>query len=259
MTERHAGLELHRNRRRHVVPEGRRAVVLVVSFVALTSCGGRVASEEQTPIMTLDASISQAVVDANTGQIEAVALDVANVNPGSDAELMDNEGGPSRDASTAAAASCPSNWPTFTPGFAPCTGGCDGGTCAVECDGLSSKAVCSSSRVVCPPGRPCKVSCDAVGTCQIATIVCPTDAPCQVLCNGESTCQQTTIQCPTSAACTVLCGGTSSCTGGGMRCGNGSCRAQCTGHLSQLSAVGCDPSSGCKGGCTGPTAPLLTP
>jgi hypothetical protein len=241
--------ELHRSRRRHVVRDGRRAVVLVVSFVALMSCGGKVASEEQSPSTTLDASLVQPVVDANMGQIETGAINVADVNPGPDANWLDNETGTSSDAGTAEASSCPSN----------CTGGCDGGTCAVECDGHSSKAVCSDSRVVCPSGRPCKISCDGVGTCQIATILCPSDAPCQVLCNGESTCQQTTIQCPTSAACTVLCGGTSSCSEGAMRCGNGPCVTKCTGQFSQLSVVGCDPSSGCKEGCTGPTTPLSNP
>jgi hypothetical protein len=218
-----------------------------------------VASEEPTPGTALDASLAAAVVDANADPIETAAPDVADVNPGSDANWLDNESGNSSDAGMAAASSCPSNWSTFTPGFAPCTGGCDGGTCAVECDGHNSKAVCSSSRVVCPPGRPCKVSCSAVSTCQLATIVCPSDAPCQVLCNGDSTCEQTTIQCPTSAACTVLCGGSSSCSGGAMRCGNGPCLTQCTGLLSQLSVLGCDPSSGCKGGCTGPTTPRFPP
>jgi hypothetical protein len=204
--------------------------VFLGSLVVVTSCGGRVALEETPPETMLDGSeVGSITLDGGEVDGARVAAD-ANTVPYNGSNSSSDGGTPIPDA-------CPTT----------CTGGCTNGVCTVDC--AQSPWACESTSIICPPGRACTVTCNALSACQITSIICPSDAPCEVLCNATSACEGMTIQCPMSAPCTVGCGGTSACQGGTMTCGQGPCATTCTGLSAQLSVVGCGKSSSCHNGC----------
>jgi hypothetical protein len=243
-------------------------------LVALVSCGGKVALQEVAATLGSTGAVGNPAPNGSAAEAGSVAPEAAAA--ADDGSTATSEGG-----AVAVADTCPST----------CTGGCDGGTCAVACGqpcpfppllngplqcrppGLGGPPAACQTPTVCPPGRPCQISCAGLSACQgpssiacpndapcrvLCTgtstcegemIVCPSDAPCEIICNGVSACQGATIQCPTSAPCTVQCNGPSACSTGTMTCGKGPCTATCAGNGSSLSVVGCKDSSSCHNGC----------
>jgi hypothetical protein len=117
-----------------------------------------------------------------------------------------------------------------------CVGGtCDGGWCT-PCAG----AQCKNALVVCPPGVPCALTCNA-GECN-AGVDCSGATACDVRCIGNGSCTNGPVTC-SGAACTLKCSGQGSCNKV-VACDAGSCAIGCTGQDScKNSTVDCQAAS----------------
>jgi hypothetical protein len=117
---------------------------------------------------------------------------------------------------------------------AACDGGvCDGGWCTFTC----GPAQCQNAPVVCPPGVPCAVACNANGSCSKG-VNCGAATACDIKCKGDTSCINDKVTC-TGVACTVKCSGNGSCNQG-VECDAGLCAIGCTGGTSCINgAVQC--------------------
>lgn len=149
---------------------------------------------------------------------------------------------------------------------------CEGGTCNFDCSGQNA---CQGSRVTCPPGIPCHVTCgetacnqavscgdasrcaiDCVGNnaCQGGRVTCG-GSECTVACTGATTCNQA-VQCNATARCSISCSGSDACQGGVVSCTGQTCSVACDGSTScnqsvvsyaDATTIVCSATSSCQG------------
>jgi hypothetical protein len=165
-------------------------------------------------------------------------------------------------------------------------GTCDAGTCEIDC----AEAGACTTRVVCPPGvacgvtcgtnsctqgvdcqqaTACAIDCDAAGSCTTQGIACSGSAcnvqcgassctqgiacdagTCSLQCTGAGSCTTQAVQCQSSGACTIGCEGASSCAEG-VSCDAGSCNIRCAGNSSCQKPVECNAVTDCVVQCGG--------
>jgi hypothetical protein len=126
---------------------------------------------------------------------------------------------------------------------AVCGGGCDDGTCTIVGDGFEL----GRTAIVCPPGLPCRVTCDSVAGC-VVPIDCSQATRCEVVCAGDDSCHGG-IVCG-AGACSIECAGTFAC--GEIDCADAAgCAIACTGPGSCFSEVICCDAGACAIGCSG--------
>jgi hypothetical protein len=126
----------------------------------------------------------------------------ATDDAGSDSARAD---GGDRDAGASSAAPLPPNDNSCGRQCVQNGGRCFQGTCFFDCDQPDS----CSDQVLCPPGRPCEVTCGTRACSD--SVVCGVGAECNIRCEGELSCARQVI---CSASCDVTCSGERSCRGG---------------------------------------------
>jgi hypothetical protein len=141
---------------------------------------------------------------------------------------------------------------------ANCLKVCEGGTCneagacAITCPG--SPACQPDTRIVCPPGVPCEVSCTAQSACNRG-VDCSQASRCAINCTAQDTCNEMPNVCA-GDTCTVTCSGQTSCNRS-VSCDAGTCAIKCTGNDScNENTVVCNAATACTvqcgvGGSTG--------
>lgn len=116
----------------------------------------------------------------------------------------------------------------------PAPGVCNGNICVLDCTSGACPAV------VCPPGLPCEVICDATCT----SIDCSAARSCDIDCDGTNYCQGE-ITC-SGESCTLTCG-RDACDGP-VTCTADTCNLGCTAVGACVGGVSCDTSD--VGDCT---------
>ena len=195
--------------------------------------------------------------DANGGSDGNVGANDGSSNDG--ASLVDG-GGDAADGSIVGPPTCASL-------CAAAGGTCAGGTCQIHC---TTSAPCNAL-VVCPPGLPCKVTCDKDGCqtgvdCEKASscdITCGEQAcgdvacagsTCNVLCdgNGKPACRGAVV-CHASSTCHITCSGGGKACQEEVVCSGASCAVDCSPNQNASCSSGqcCD-----AGSCT--TSPTNT-
>jgi hypothetical protein len=123
-----------------------------------------------------------------------------------------------------------------------CDGGCGDGTCVIRGDTPALR-----TRIECPPGLPCRVTCGEGGAC-LAVVDCSAAISCEVACTGDDACHGGVV-CG-AGPCSIECRGRFSC--GAIDCADTtSCSIACTGALSCFSEVTCCDAGSCAIACAG--------
>jgi len=120
-------------------------------------------------------------------------------------------------------------------------GRCSEGTCFFDC---AAAGACASRQVLCPPDRPCDVTCGSRAC--VDNVVCPVGATCAIRCSGDESCAKEII---CEGECDVECSGERACRGG---IGGAAVLLQleCSGRESCGSTVQCE-GRDCRVSCSG--------
>src|SRR5690606_2407453 len=105
----------------------------------------------------------------------------------------------------------------------PADAGADSGTPVTQPDADVPMGPCAGCPGPCNPFEGCTINCGP-GKC-MSEVVCPPGIPCTVDCQAPGSCSAG-IDCTQASECTITCDGNNSCNGS-IACGEGACSVDC--------------------------------